>query len=55
MDDQTEAEKIRADLKKTQGTREYARIVAVNMARINRQSPIFAANMLGVDRSTVSV
>ena len=54
MDDQTEAEKIRMTLKQTRGTREYARVVAVNMVRVNRQSPIFAAEMLGVDRGIVS-
>jgi transposase len=54
MDNQTEAEKIKAALRQTRGTRKYARIVAVNMVRVNRQSPIFAANMLGVDRGTVS-
>ena len=53
-DDQTEAEKIKAALKQTRGTRKYARIVAVNMVRVNKQSPTFAANMLGVDRGTVS-
>ena len=54
MDDQAEAEKIRATLKKTRSTCEYTRIVAVNMVRVNRQSPIFTAKMLGVDRGTVS-
>ena len=54
MDEQTEVEKIRAALRQTRGTREYARVVAVNMVRVNRQSPIFAAKMLGVDRGTVS-
>ena len=54
MDDQTEAEKIKVALRQTWGTREYARVVAVNMVRVNRQSPTFAAKMLGVDRGTVS-
>ena len=54
MDDQTEAKKIKAVLRQTRGTREYARVVAVNMVRVNRQSPTFAAKMLGVDRGTVS-
>ena len=54
MDDQTEAEKIKAALRQTRGTREYARVVAVNMVHVNRQSPTFAAKMLGVDRGTVS-
>ena len=40
MDDQAEAEKIRAALKKTRGTREYTRIVAVNTVRVNRESHI---------------
>ena len=54
MDDQTGAEKIKAALRQTRGTREYARVVAVNMVRVNRQGPTFAAKMLGVDRGTVS-
>ena len=54
MDDQTEAEKIKAAPRQTRGTREYARVVAVNMVRVSRQSPTFAAKMLGVDRGTVS-
>ena len=55
MNNQTEAEKIKAALRQTRGTREYARVVAVNMVRVNGQSPIFAAKMLGVDRGTVSL
>ena len=54
MDDQTEAKKIKAALRQTRGTREYARVVAVNIVRVNRQSPTFTAKMLGVDRGTVS-
>ena len=52
--DQTKAKKIKAALKQTRGTREYARVVAVNMVHVNGQSPTFAAEMLGVDRGTVS-
>ena len=54
IDDQTEAEKIKVALKQTRGTREYARVVVVNMVRVNRQSPTFAAKMLSVDRCIVS-
>ena len=54
MDDQSEAEKIKAALRQTRGTREYARVVTVNIVYVNRQSPTFAAKMLGIDRGTVS-
>ena len=54
MDDQTEIKKIRTALRQTRGTRKYARVVAVNMVRVNRQNPTFAAEMLGVDRGTVN-
>ena len=54
MGDQTETEKIKAALRQTRGTREYARVVAVNMVYVNRQSLTFTAKMLGVDRGTVS-
>ena len=54
MDDQTEAKKIRAALRQTRGTREYARVVAVNMVRVKKFAASATADALGVDRSTVS-
>ena len=54
MDDQAGAEKIKASLRQTRDTREYARVVAVNIMYVNRQRYTFAAKMLGVDRGTVS-
>ena len=53
MDEQTEAEKIRAALRRTRGTREYARIVAVNIVRVRGSTVQAAADTLGVDRSTI--
>ena len=53
MDDQTEVKKIRAALRRTRGTREYARIVAVNMVRIRGSTIQEAADTLGVNRSTI--
>ena len=41
MDDQAGAEKIKASLRQTRDTREYARVVAVNIMYVNRQSATF--------------
>lgn len=54
MDDQTEAEKIRVALRRTRSTREYARVVAVNMVRVKGFAASATADALGVDRGTVS-
>ena len=54
IDDQAGAEKIKAALRQTRGTHEYAHVVAVDMVRVNRQRSTFATKMLGVDRGTVS-
>ena len=54
MNDQTEAEKIRAALRQTRGTREYARVVAVNMVRVKEFAASATADALGVDRGTIS-
>lgn len=54
MNAQTEAKKIRAALRQTKDTHEYARVVAVNMVRIKELDVSFTADVLGVDRGTVS-
>ena len=54
MNDQTEAKKIKTALKQTWGTREYARVVAVNMVRVKGFAVSVVADALGVDRGTVS-
>ena len=46
--------KIRAALRQTKGTHEYARVVAVNMVRIKELDASFTADVLSVDRGTVS-
>lgn len=44
----------RAVLKQTWGTREYVRVVAVNIVRVNRQISIFATKLLAINRGTIS-
>ena len=41
-------------LKKTWSTREYARVVAVNMVRVKGFAALVVTDALGVDRGTVS-
>ena len=53
MNDQTKAEKIKTALMQTRGTREYARVVAVNMVRVKGFTVSVVADALGVDRGTV--
>ncbi len=53
MSNQTDAQKIKAALKQTKSTTQYARIVAVNMVRIKGYTISAAADVLGVDRSTI--
>ena len=53
MNGQTEAEKVRAALRRTNVTREYARVVAVNMVRINGFAVQVVANALSVNRGTI--
>ncbi len=53
MNDQTDAQKIKTALKQTKSATQYARIVAVNMVRIKGYTVSVAADVLGVDRSTV--
>ncbi|MCE2509090.1 MAG: hypothetical protein J4G04_07345 [Nitrosopumilaceae archaeon] len=54
MNGQTESKKNRIALKKTRSTREYARVVAVNMVRVKGFTVSAVAAALGVDRGTVS-
>lgn len=54
MNDQTEAKKIKTNLKQTRGTYEYGRVMAINMGRVKRFAALIAADALDVDRRTVS-
>ncbi len=53
MNNQTNAQKIKAALKQTKSATQHARIVAVNMVRIKGYTISAAADVLGVDRSTI--
>ena len=48
MNNQTDAQKIKAALKQTKSATQHARIVAVNMVRIKGHAVSLAADVLGV-------